>query len=102
MKYSRADRREKAVKSPSLRGRGLKWYGVAGEARLGLSPSLRGRGLKFPKGLVKSFGLMSPSLRGRGLKLRIVDNKSNESPVALFARAWIEIDNHITAIHACD
>ena len=56
------------------------------------SPSSRGRGLKyvcFTSFLSRS---RSPSSRGRGLKLNMAIKKTFQNPVALFTRAWIEIE----------
>ena len=102
------------IKSPSLRGRGLKsfskqpfilyltsrplcegvdWndiFAIAGDTRK-LSPSLRGRGLKFDMMKLIRKTERSPSLRGRGLKYEACQNIAPEGEVALFARAWIEI-----------
>ena len=55
--------------SPSLRGRGLKWYSRRSEWR----------------------HTRSPSLRGRGLKSRIPPTILLRPSVALFTRAWIEM-----------
>ena len=35
---------------------------------------------------------MSPSLRGRGLKYKVIKMSEYYNKVALFTRAWIEID----------
>ena len=58
-----------------------------------LSPSLRGRGLKSEYELTqKMIEKKSPSLRGRGLKYPGDKVGGLNSLVALFTRAWIEID----------
>ena len=58
------------------------------------SPSLRGRGLKFNRIYKKLLLLRSPSLRGRGLKLNIFYICLISGLVALFTRAWIEIQKN--------
>ena len=55
--------------SPSLRGRGLKYFANGQDTQISRSPSLRGRGLKY-RGIARPYGYVS---------------------VALFTRAWIEI-----------
>ena len=99
--------------SPSLRGRGLKWFYNPNHQPTFLSPSLRGRGLKSFGTAHNSDDKRSPSLRGRGLKFfrwfsfytlicrplyEGVDwNGWNNqmltsiTGVALFTRAWIEM-----------
>ena len=64
----------------------------AEELRNDLSPSLRGRGLKSPNRNNPNAVLSSPSLRGRGLKSLCLRNTTSSYCVALFTRAWIEID----------
>ena len=55
-------------KSPSLRGRGLKFFTYYVHDNGNKSPSLRGRGLKLPNIVCLFMITRSPSLRGRGLK----------------------------------
>ena len=56
------------------------------------SPSSRGRGLKFLNSDVKHTFHRSPSSRGRGLKSLHILPSEIYIAVALFTRAWIEID----------
>ena len=56
------------------------------------SPSLRGRGLKSTSDTVPVWATASPSLRGRGLKYPLSCVHVWLCLVALFTRAWIEID----------
>ena len=57
------------------------------------SPSLRGRGLKWGRDEEgNNDDWKSPSLRGRGLKYRDYSNEFVKVGVALFTRAWIEIN----------
>ena len=101
------------MKSPSLRGRGLKSAKAPNRYKSKLvalfarawieitcrnvfryrtrSPSLRGRGLKFPHSTCNIYDTVSPSLRGRGLKFSKLGLYIIVTSVALFARAWIEI-----------
>ena len=57
-----------------------------------MSPSSRGRGLKYAAMEAFNAGLASPSSRGRGLKFGEVIRSPIVVMVALFTRAWIEID----------
>ena len=102
------------IRSPSSRGRGLKWYTLDYTVDYRMSPSSRGRGLKFCKHTYSCsrrrvalftrawieilcfpslcpFCWQSPSSRGRGLKLHRQSTVQNLRMVALFTRAWIEI-----------
>ena len=66
------------------------------------SPSLRGRGLKFAPIDCMVYLQSSPSLRGRGLKYLLNKQFTLAIKVALFARAWIEITkgvNHNLVIY---
>ena len=55
------------------------------------SPSLRGRGLKYYHHIYVYYAFTSPSLRGRGLKCFYLTGDMCILSVALFTRAWIEI-----------
>ena len=55
------------------------------------SPSSRGRGLKYIDYIACSAKLVSPSSRGRGLKSPVHEVFNIPSDVALFTRAWIEM-----------
>ena len=113
-----------SVKSPSSRGRGLKYitiiqlshrYGSRplhegvdwNSARCYIfvvickSPSSRGRGLKYNLGFEMSFLLPSPSSRGRGLKSSTADTTVPSAMVALFTRAWIEISCFCVDYRVC-
>ena len=57
------------------------------------SPSLRGSGLKWLSGDVSRCRTQSPSLRGSGLKSLLPSLRITGSPVSLFTREWIEIQN---------
>jgi len=103
----------KLDKSPSVRGRGLKflfaqylllltyvtlraraWIEIFVKNlrfRYILSPSVRGRGLKFLKLRGCAAAILSPSVRGRGLKYVGHAKLATITAVALRARAWIEI-----------
>ena len=62
-----------------------------------MSPSLRGRGLKCQYETSNApTPAASPSLRGRGLKYVGAGAHRKVLPVALFARAWIEIQSQNT------
>ena len=55
------------------------------------SPSSRGRGLKFFYQNIFTNAFKSPSSRGRGLKSNGSKDETYNPTVALFTRAWIEI-----------
>ena len=59
------------MKSPSLRGSGLKLQWTARCQTAAASPSLRGSGLKLKLTLLSPRCAASPSLRGSGLKLSL-------------------------------
>ena len=61
------------------------------------SPSSRGRGLKYPQTVPKPTVTESPSSRGRGLKCFKGRPVPYSVGVALFTRAWIEIDLRLTS-----
>ena len=82
---------QKQTRSPSSRGRGLKCPQSASAVTCRMSPSSRGRGLKYELIRIKLLFQSSPSSRGRGLKSLSTFADSWILPVALFARAWIEM-----------
>ena len=82
------------LRSPSLRGRGLKYLVNNHFLLKTRSPSLRGRGLKSKSLPIFATENGSPSLRGRGLKYPTTPKKVTPKMVALFTRAWIEIQNY--------
>ena len=57
-----------------------------------MSPSSRGRGLKLLVCTLMVLFTVSPSSRGRGLKYNSTINIKRCNIVALFTRAWIEIE----------
>ena len=57
-----------------------------------MSPSSRGRGLKSLRSVSVFLFHWSPSSRGRGLKCSLYDTSELVDEVALFTRAWIEIE----------
>ena len=77
--------------SPSSRGRGLKSSTATSTMPSSMSPSSRGRGLKYQSDDNTIFCRKSPSSRGRGLKCPIIGFGCYRRKVALFTRAWIEI-----------
>ena len=58
------------MRSPPVRGRGLKHLHNISVGRLLQSPPVRGRGLKRLKQPARRIVVESPPVRGRGLKLR--------------------------------
>ena len=78
------------LKSPSVRGRGLKQPQPAGRGDAPPSPSVRGRGLKPAVHVLGRASLQSPSVRGRGLKHGAGYLSQADRRVALRAGAWIE------------
>ena len=78
--------------SPSSRGRGLKSLCFKYFVLYNMSPSSRGRGLKLRQQGHSLCENPSPSSRGRGLKLAPPSAARRYCQVALFTRAWIEID----------
>ena len=62
-----------------------------------MSPSSRGRGLKYHNVHYCRTCLMSPSSRGRGLKCHLFRYLDGQTDVALFTRAWIEINPALPA-----
>ena len=117
MKYQRGQKFILDLRSPSLRGRGLKSIACCIAMFWQKSPSLRGRGLKSPNPptpyqlhtvalftrawieiclkRLPSIKKRSPSLRGRGLKYYTVLPTKCQELVALFTRAWIEISRAV-------
>ena len=87
--------------SPSSRGRGLKYHVKSRLNVRKLSPSSRGRGLKYKPRENFSVPLLSPSSRGRGLKFLSFLSPQYHKKVALFTRAWIEIDARCRASRNC-
>ena len=79
------------VRSPSSRGRGLKFGLSSVMLSFTASPSSRGRGLKCNLYDTSELVDESPSSRGRGLKSRMPPTILLRPSVALFTRAWIEI-----------
>ena len=78
------------MKSPSVRGRGLKPASFNRHGIHQVSPSVRGRGLKLRLVARNIVGPASPSVRGRGLKPGHADQIQGLYRVALRAGAWIE------------
>ena len=113
------------LRSPSLRGSGLKLTGIKKEVSSGASPSLRGSGLKSLHKRLKWDGLCrspslrgsgskweaeyngnhfteSPSLRGSGLKSTYLAFGNQMARVSLFTREWIEIRVLVRINIPCD
>ena len=92
IEISTGDAFDKRLRSPSLRGSGLKSPHQTQWKRFLKSPSLRGSGLKLRKEVIADVGKRSPSLRGSGLKSDSFSRRTvSVWQVSLFTREWIEI-----------